>query len=630
MMSLMDISPKPPLIRVNYLYFTIFFCLLLFISICSMVLKENLVGSRFFFLFYAIGQAVMETLLLVFAGWVIRRFCGRFPFWLFIGATFVGGVMHVIDFLVGRVLDLSIFNTISFVFDESFSNFLYLLEASGVPLWQWALFFGLLAALPLLGIAIYKGTDWLTRNRPLELRREFFMQAFVCIPVALLFWDFSASRMIHPDAYTTFKNSLPWKQTFFHPKSVQLLSGKLIPPKSEQEIAFAIENYEPVRKDKPSIFLFVTESLRQDFITEEVAPNLSRFREENIHAERSFSNANCTQVSWFSIFHSQFPFFWNKTKQAGWKLGSPALALFKQLGYKIRVYTSAELGYYAMNQLIFGENQYLADSFQCFEHKTPKSACYADKQAVAAMKQDLAENPDLSKNNLFVIFFDSTHFDYSWPKENQPKFSPLGSEISYFKAYQSDKNIELIKNRYRNAIHYVDSLFGSFLSFVPPDAMIVFTGDHGEEFFDHGHLFHNSHLSRSQTSIPIYMKIKGRQEKLPMLSQMDIMPTLLDGAYGLTSPILQGESALRERQWPYVAIARFNASRCPYEWCLHDGQSKILLQFTNRKNITESKTMRLLSIRSYEDKSFMKYKDDVQGWVRDHFDPAFDRLFQRN
>jgi hypothetical protein len=527
------------------------------------------------------------------------------------------------------VLDLSVFHTIDFVFDESFDNFIYLLDASGVPLWQWAIFFGLLFSLPLIGIAIYKGTDWLTRNRPIALRREFFLQAFVCIPAALLFWDFSASRMIHPDAYTTFRKSLPWKQTFFQPKSVTLLSGKLIPPKSEEEIALAIDATKPLSRDKPSIFLFVAESLRADFITTETAPNLARFRDDNIHGDISLSNANATMISWFSIFHSQFPYLWNKTKQSGWKLGSPPLALFKKLGYKIRVYSAAQLGYYGMNELIFGENLHLADSFQIFDHTAPKRACHADREALRTLEADLVANPNLAKGHVFIVFFDSTHFDYSWPRETPAKFSPFGSEISYFQAYQSQKNIELIKNRYRNAIHYIDSLFGSFLQFVPSDAFIVFTGDHGEEFFDQGHLFHNSHLSRAQTSIPIYMKIKNYKFKSPLLSQMDIMPTLLDGVLGKTSPILQGESALRERQWPYVAIARFNASRSPYEWCLHNGKAKLVLQFTNRKNILESKTMDVLSLRSHQDSSFPEYKKDMEAWVQDHFGPAFDRLFMR-
>ena len=232
MMSFMDSpdsQPPNPLIRVNYLYFGVFLVILLFTSACSMLLKENMIGSRFFFLFYAFGQSIMEVGGFVLGAWVIRLFLGKICFWLFVGATFTVGMIHILDFFLDRVLDLSAFNTLGFIYDESFDNFVYLLEASGVSLWMWGFFFGLLACIPLLGMVIYKSAELATRRRPLFIRSESLLQALVCIPAALLFWDFSAARMIDPDAYTTFRKSLPWKQTFFQPTCVKFNCGKLVP-----------------------------------------------------------------------------------------------------------------------------------------------------------------------------------------------------------------------------------------------------------------------------------------------------------------------------------------------------------------------------------------------------------------
>ena len=84
MMGFMDPNRDPPPIRVNYVYFSIFLTLLLFTSACSMILKENMMGSRFFFFFYAIGQAVLEVFLLIFGAWLVRRLFGRLCFWLFV------------------------------------------------------------------------------------------------------------------------------------------------------------------------------------------------------------------------------------------------------------------------------------------------------------------------------------------------------------------------------------------------------------------------------------------------------------------------------------------------------------------------------------------------------------------
>lgn len=619
-------NPQPS--GINYVYFGFAFALLIFLSTCSVFMKENLAGSRIFFLFYSIGQASIETLFFAFALLPIHRFIGKIGYWFFIGLTFLCYVAHLVDFMIDRILDSSVLQTLLFLFDESFDNFLNLLEASGIALWAWLAFFMFIATLPLIGMAVYKATDWIAQKKPLFLPRETFFQLFICIPTALFFWDFSASKVIHPDAYTAFVKSLPWKQTFLRPKNVEWQSGPLSPHQSEMDIQQSILSVHPSKNKKPSIFLFIVESLREDCITDQIAPHLARFRDENIRAHLSLSNANGTQLSWFSIFHSQFPFFWNQLQKEGWKMGSPALALFKQLGYKIRVYSSAHLGYYRMDELIFGKDRYLVDSFQTF-HAPPKYACDADREAIQALKKDLSADLSLQEGHLCVVFLDSTHFDYSWPKDHPPKFIPFGSEISYFWAYQSKKNIELIKNRYRNAVHYIDTLFGDVLNVAPSDALIAFTGDHGEEFFERGHLFHNSHLIHEQTNVPIYLKINGISEKIPLMSQMDIMPTLLDGAAGILSEALEGESVLREKQWPFAAIARFNASRSPYEFCLHNGKHKIIAQFLDRKKIFESTALQILSLRTYKDERLTDDKQIFDSWIDQEFGPAFKRLFSK-
>ena len=71
MMRFMEPNPNPAPIRINYLYFGLFLAILLFTATCSMVLKENMVGSRFFFFFHAIGQAVLETMLFIFGGFLL-------------------------------------------------------------------------------------------------------------------------------------------------------------------------------------------------------------------------------------------------------------------------------------------------------------------------------------------------------------------------------------------------------------------------------------------------------------------------------------------------------------------------------------------------------------------------------
>ncbi len=617
----------------NYIYFGIYFFLLVLMSASSIFGKDPLTESRFFFFLYAIGQAALETSLLVFIGYLLQHFGQRPLFFAFIGFSFFCLILHILDFLLDRILDLSVWGAIqSFVLDETFSNFLYLLDASGVPIWGWGLIFGTLVTLPYLGILLYRASATFTQNHRLRLRFEYFPICFVCLPTALLLWDFLGSRAIHPNTYTAFLQSLPWKTTFLQPKTVVLNIVKPIQtPLAEELIRDTVALETAKLKKKPNIYLFVIESFRSDFITEKNSPHLFAFQQEAAPIELTLSNANASHQSWFSIFHSQFSHHWNLLQQRNWSMGSPPLHLLKNLGYQIHLYTSAQLNYYGMEKLLFGTDRFLLDSVQQFHHKAPTSAADTDAQAITKLKLDIAQNPDLQEGQVFLIFWDSTHFDYSWPKNWTPPFTPFASELAYFKTFYSANKIHQIKNRYRNAVHYIDHLFGEFLQNLPnrDEAIIVVTGDHGEEFFEHGHLFHGSHLVQEQTQVPILMqfgKDKPHVEKT-MVSQIDIFPTILDFLTKQTHPFLEGQSIFRKASWPYCLISRFNAGRTPYEFCLHNGTYKLIGRFANHGNIFASPSIQITALKTKTDELVPHDQRDLPQWIEKEFGKGIAHLF---
>jgi glucan phosphoethanolaminetransferase (alkaline phosphatase superfamily) len=618
--------------HINYLYFGGLLALLVFIAAGSVFTKENLGGSQFFFFLYALGQVILEITFFVFASLLIRRYLGKFCFAFFIGITFFAMFLHMFDFMMDRILDLSVWESLQiFVFQETLGNFLYLLDASGVPLWAWFTFFLLLAALPLFGFFLFKMSEKISGKKPFIARHSFFLQTFLCVPCALFFWDFSASKVIHPDAYTAFIKSLPWKFTFLSPRNVMYsVSGPVRQPLNEGLIVSAIDENNTVLAHKPNIYLFVVESLREDCMTAEIAPHLHQFKKTYTSFDTALSNGNGTHLSWFSIFHSQFPYYWREA-QKQLKQGSPALQLLKKWGYQIRLYSSAQLGYYGMDKVLFGDNLQLVDNLQTFHHAPPLNAANSDAAALAKLQKDLAEDPSLHEGQVFIVFWDCTHFDYSWPKNWAPKFTPFAQEFAYFKAFQSQKAIANIKNRYQNAVNYMDSLFGDFFDNLPnrEEAVIAFTGDHGEEFFDHGHLFHNSHLTHEQINVPLYFKLGSQERSIQprsVISQMDIFPTIIDHVSETTLAFLEGNSLYREPKLPYALTARFNAGLTPYEFSIHNGKNKLIAQFLNRQNIVDSKELQILSIRTRDDKSINQIKD-TNAYLQSEFGPALHHLF---
>ncbi len=60
--------------------------------------------------------------------------------------------------------------------------------------------------------------------------------------------------------------------------------------------------------------------------------------------------------------------------------------------------------------------------------------------------------------------------------------------------------------------------------------IIIITADHGEEFFDHGELFHAQSLYRELLHIPLIIRIPGQkpQRITQPVSQIDLIPTLYD------------------------------------------------------------------------------------------------------
>lgn len=615
--------------RVNYLYFGAFFGLLILLCASSIFTKQSLGGAHLFFFFYALGQIVIEIFLIITLTHLLRKYVGQIASALFIGGTFFALFLHIFDFLMDRILDLSVWEALNvFVLQESFHHFFFLLDASGISLWVWFLFFGLLALLPILGMALYQITDKIAAKRPMSISYGHVLQAFICLPAALLLWDFSASSVIHPDSYTAFRKSLPWKFTFLQPQNALLsLPGSLKSLEQEEAISQQIENNQTVLTKRPNIYLFITESLRADSITPEIAPHLFQFKNDFVQFPKALAGGNGTHISWFTIFHSQLPFHW-KLCQKNWTKGSPALRLLKKWGYKVRLYSSAQLSYYGMEKLLFGEKSDLLDSRQMFHHVPPESAADTDAAALAKLQEDLATNPNLKEGHVFIIFWDTTHFNYAWPKKWSPKFQPYAKEFAYFRTFQSKKRIQAIKNRYFNAVNYMDSLFGKFMEKIQDDAIVVFTGDHGEEFFDHGHLFHNSHLTEEQTHIPLYfkfgdgaLKTKGRS----VMSQMDIFPSIIDYLGAKVPSFLEGNSLFQKPAFPYAITARFNAGNAPYEFSIHNGQNKLIVQFFNQKEIYNSKKLKIISLKNNEEKTV--HVEDVNSWIHEKFGVAIDHLF---
>jgi glucan phosphoethanolaminetransferase (alkaline phosphatase superfamily) len=614
---------------VNYIYFGILFVILSAVHVYHIFLIENATGFyRFFYTIYALGQCAVEVAALMGIGYFLAPRFPRIFKSLFVISTFLLLLIHMVDFPLIRIMGMTIWYVFDFIRAESFENFVEMLLATHVSITSWMLAGLVVLLIPLLGIVFFRSTDKLSRKRPVLFS---YPTVGVSLFLALFFlsmFDFKMSKIVALADEGQFLKVLPWKSTFFSSSHPRLEVGRLSPEPSEKEYLSYLQTLDLKTAKKPNIFLFVVESLREDFLTPAVAPALSRFKEDNIAFPHSLAAANGTQLSWFSIFSGVYPFYWEKRPTRQWQSGSLPLQILKKAGYQVHVYSASRLQYYQMDERLFGKRRSLADTLQIFGQDEERENHENDAECIATLIEDLTA---YEEGHVFIVFLESTHFGYSWP--HQEALHPDPKEMDYLNLTCSNAQIEGVKNRYRNAIHFIDGLFGQFfekLKSVPggEEAVVVFTGDHGEEFFEQGRVFHASNLNTMQTHVPLYFRLgtalPSRERKIS--SHLDIFPTILDHVLGHTyfESWFDGESILRPSKKKFAVSTRYNASRSPFEFLIHTGKDQLIVRFDKPYNIFESHSLKIISRKDANDRPLAVDLDRI----KDDFKTPLEMLFK--
>lgn len=597
-------NPSYPPLRLNYVYFGLIFILLAILHGWSVILAAKLTqASPWVFVGHAIAQAGLEALVLAYVAAFLHVRKARILEGVFIAFTMMLCLVHIIDFHLVRLMDISIWHALDFVLDETWRNFLELLIASTVPFTK--IFLGLL--LLCLGLI---GAIWFFAKSQRFIVRKKGWERFVSKPGRVLaigfftlgVWEYASVQALSPQDYDRYAKALPWKRGLILPAKSHVINCSLKPSMHPCEMSNKLNEQFSEAKHKPNIYLFVVETLREEFLTEEIAPHLADFRQPD--RPLTFASSNGTQKSWFSIFYAQSPLYFGDMYRSGWTKGSPILEQFKRSGYKIHLYSGSRLTYYGMNEVLFGEQYALADDVYLDPPSTDRPAWQCDQSMFNQLTDDVDRYKE-EQGHLFIVFIESTHFNYSWPATQKGPFTPYIEDINFLKEACFQTNMLEIQNRYRNSIHYVDDLFGRFFNALKhhglyDNALIAITADHGEEFFEQGNLFHASALSKEQIRVPIYFHMKGFTPQTKVLSHVDILPTLMHIVFGEEKGmgILYGKSVLTERPSMFAMTGRYNGSRSPHEFILQNQEVRLHARFSNPACPAKSKSIEVLSLQN--------------------------------
>ena len=567
----------------NYLYFSFLFTFLALLSFSHFLISD--LPLKGVFLFYATVQAFFEIICFVLIEHILKKFTSKPILFIFISFLFIGMVFHFVSFCLVRLMDVSIAHLFGFFLGSGPGHWIAGFQALNLNRTSTGIILALLLFLPTLGIGFYWFTFKLIRGRAVYLSLAQIGKAMGAAVFLLLALDLSLRGKMKFTDHERHEKMLPLASTFLAPLCDCIELHRPF-PKAPEEGEFAFPLFSLKKEELPNIYLFVIETFRRDFLV--CAPNLMAFHQKSTALSQTYANACSTALSWFSIFHARLPFHWSEMREY-WTKGSIPLQMLKKMGYEISVFSSADLRFFSMDKLLFGEKRNLVGRVEEFIFQDNLETCERDLLCFEALEKKIEPT-----GQVYLFFLESPHSEYSFPKSFSLRYEPIAQEIDYIAMSAKYSGLEKVKNRYRNALAFVDDQLGRFFNFLKEknlfdNAIIAVTGDHGEEFYEEGALFHSTHLNEYQTAVPICLKIPDETwtAKTKEMTHIDLFPSIL---HYLTKTsdfngLFDGHSIFSERKGASRIAILQNGAKPPTDFYLEKGALKLKGRLVNRSKV---------------------------------------------
>ena len=297
------------------------------------------------------------------------------------------------------------------------------------------------------------------------------------------------------------------------------------------------------KPQKPNIFIFASDSISATRINQKISPHLQSFKQSSIVLNNHHSGGNSTRFGIFSLMYGLNASYWFTAEEA--KKGSVLFDVLKQLDYQINITSSTSTNWPEFKNTCYVNIQdSIKDDFQ--------GKPWEKDQQSANYFINWVESQNTNKPIFSFVFLDAPH-GYSFPDEVNP-FQVSQQQINYLTVKAGSEEIKTVEKQHNNAIYYNDMLFEKMIAKLKQkglykDSLIIFTSDHGQEFFEFGNFGHNTNFSSAQTQVPMFIKLPDYlKEKINLpkaltnnslknlSSHIDIIPTLLT-LIGVKNPI---------------------------------------------------------------------------------------------
>jgi hypothetical protein len=335
----------------------------------------------------------------------------------------------------------------------------------------------------------------------------------------------------------------------------------------------ASPNATSVAAGQYNVVVVTIEGLNVRLVDSSTMPFWTELAARSTSLRDHYSTGNVTEYGVLGLLFGAPPDFYHGTSTLPWRRplpsadhspqpGSPYIAEFGRHGYHTRL-ISWELSSWAQ----------VGDYLQGFNEPAFQST--DDWKLLPELSRELKA----SGRHMVYMHYNGTHFPY----QHAARYSRFRPEVPDDFDYTSDNMHEQaaqITNRYRNCLVELDAWLRSLVNVVDTrHTILVFTGDHGEEFFEHSRLGHSSTLEEPQIRTPALIYVPGHAPRVinAATSHTDLMPTLMD-YLGWPQPQPPFGHSLARDVWESDAIAaKGNRPDAPVRWAAIAGNSKSVL-----------------------------------------------------
>ncbi|MBI5448681.1 MAG: sulfatase-like hydrolase/transferase, partial [Gammaproteobacteria bacterium] len=308
----------------------------------------------------------------------------------------------------------------------------------------------------------------------------------------------------------------------------------------------------------PNIVIIGLDAWRFDMMTPEVSPHIYAFSKRCLQFTEHWSGGNGTEPGLFSLFYSLPSTYWSSAIVTG---QSPLLIHeLSKFGYKLGLFVSAETYSPPYNKTIYREVPHMPT-------RTPGDEPYQRDAYITHAFDQFIKQQDQQHPFFSFVFYNTTH-SYCTANPYPHVFLPQTEECNRLQL-DNDFDPTPFRNRYKNAVHYVDGLVGQVLLTLEKNhqldnTLVLILGDHGEEFNDnHTDAWgHAGNFTRYQLQTPllIYWPGKSPQRYTHQTTHFDIVPTLFNHVFNCKNPSQDysiGHDLFDSNPRPYIVVGSY-------------------------------------------------------------------------